>query len=320
MRYEIVRYFFKLSDVYELITARGFETVTFFIDVASISYGIYSSRVIKNNFFLNNEDVWFDEIVNYTSWLNEKFKRYEPFFILFFDGGAYSYHLNIYSEYKQNRSEIGYLTVDKTFTVDLKNGIQFLKKLTYKKLLELNKSENIISVYLDREESDIVPHFFIKHNFLETLDEKNLNIILSADKDLFQTTKFKNTIQIINSKANGKFVSKIVNRDNSLQIMIKKEIPDNLKNFFNSEWISYFLAVGGDKSDNIPSVPKIGYKTFFNLLIKNEIFEPNWEKIFEIEKLNKYREQILRNFKLVDFETISAALHDYLTAKIKPLV
>ena len=325
MTYEIVRYFFQLSPIFEIIENNKFKTVTFYLDVPSISYGIYSSRVIKNNFFLNYKDCWFDEIISYIDWLRERFKKYEPLFILFYDRGAYEYHLSIYPDYKQNRNELEYLTVDKNFSIDLKNGIQFLKQYTYKRLLELNNENDIISVYLDKEEADIVPHYFIKENFLDVQDNENLNLILSSDKDLFQSLKIKpkNIFQIVKRKKSGKFYTEIISHRAALEKLIKKEISEDLKEFYNSNWISYFLSVGGDKSDNIPSIPKIGYKTFFNLLLKNEVKIPDWDLIFEkIEKLNNYRKIILKNFKLVDFDKIlkNEKISKYLFAKINKLL
>jgi hypothetical protein len=281
---------------------------------------------MSNYFFLNYKDCWFDEIKNYLNWLRNYFKKYDPLFILFYDQGVYSYHLKIFPEYKSNRFEYGgAVSKDKYFSVDLKNGIQVLKKYTYLKLLELNKEDDAISIYLDKEEADVVPHFFIWKNYLNVQDEENLNLILSSDKDLLQTTKFKNTYQILSAKRGARFITEILSNGNSIKYLIKKEIPEEIekKEIFNSNWIPYFLSVGGDKSDGIPSVPKIGYKTFFNKLVKNKVFisQPNWEIIFKkIPELKKYEKIILRNFKLVDFDTISKSLEKYLSSKIGKLL
>jgi len=328
MRNEIVRYYFYLNPIFELIKNNRFKTITFFLDISSISRGIYSSKIISNSFLLNYKNVWFDEIINCIEWLKNKFKKYDPLFILFYDKGVYSYHLEIYPEYKSNRNEYGIITKNKYFSIDLKHGIQYLKNYTFEKLLELNKFDDIISVYLEYEEADIIPYYFLKNNFLNLLDTENLNIILSTDKDLFQNMKISphNIIQIINKRENGKFVTKIINNENAIDELIKKKRKNERINLV-SNWISYFLSVGGDKSDNIPSVPRIGYKTFYNLLMKNltdnELKEPDWNIIFsKIDEIKKYKELILKNFKLVDFETIisNRRVNSYLKNKIEKLI
>ena len=309
----IVRYYFNLTHIYELLEKRDYKTVTFFIDVSSVSRGIYSSKLITPHIFSNNKDIWFNEIVKYIDWLRNKFKKFDPFFILFYDAGVYKYHLSIYPEYKATRSSIGYVTIDKYFSVDLFNAMQVLKKYTYAKLYtELNNKEDIVSIYLKEQEADLIPHYVISKNFLDTKEEKNLNVILSSDKDLLQTTKFGNTIQILTRKKRGAFTTEIYNRRNSLKQLIDK---DPMQPYF-SDWIPIFLSIAGDKSDNIPGIPKIGYKTLYNKLVKHSITSPDLQDVINELNLTNHEDIINRNFKLVDFETQINYLQDYLRSEI----
>jgi hypothetical protein len=248
--------------------------------------------------------------------------------------------LKNFPEYKSNRTDIEYLTVDKFYKLDLKSLIQYLKGKTFEKLLEYQfKTDDLIFVKLSDEESDIVPFIFLKNNFLESGATDTLNIILSTDKDLLQNLKFKNSIQIIRKKEKGKFLTKIYDYKNSIYYLVgekKKNTEENkLENFYENtaELIPYFLAIAGDKSDGIPGIPKIGYKTIYNELIKffssnKEIPEKiNLEFFLSLPKIKKqisekpeFREIVYRNFKLVDFETIYKNIEDKLKQKIKKLI
>ena len=317
----IVNYFFKIKPILEFIERNNFSKINFFIDFLSVSRGIYNSKILTSTIISENENLWFEETINFINWLKKYFEKYEPVFIIFSDEGVYSYHLKKYPEYKSNRAEIGYLTVDKTFTLDLKNSVQVLKKITFLKFYEfMEKNDDFVFIKLRDEESDIVPFVFYKNDFLETAAPETLNIILSTDKDLLQNLKFKNFIQIIRKKEKGKFITEIFNFENSIYYLVGNDRKEKLENFYKNtaEFISYFLAIGGDKSDGIPGVPKIGYKTLYSEIIK--LFKNNENKIPEkinlefflrlpkIEKIistnPEIKKLVLKNFELVDFEEI----------------
>ena len=329
----IVNYFFKIKPILEFIEKNNFSKINFFIDFLSVSRGIYNSKILSSTIISENENLWFKETINFINWLKKYFEKFEPFFIIFSDEGIYSYHLKKYPEYKSNRSEIGYLTVDKTFTLDLKNSVQILKKITFLKFYEfMEKSADFVFIKLKDEESDIVPFVFYKNDFLETAVPDTLNIILSTDKDLLQNLKFKNFIQIIRKKEKGKFITEIFNFKNSIYYLVGKNRKEKLEKFYENtaEFISYFLAIGGDKSDGISGVPKIGYKTLYSEIIKffknneNNFSEKiNLEFFLELPKIKriifenpKIKKLILKNFELVDFGEIYKNIGEKLRKEI----
>jgi len=306
-----IRYYFQLKPIYELLKNHNANKITFFIDIQNISRGLYSSKTLEYFYYNDENNIYLEEILKYVNWINKNFNKYDPYIVIFADSGDSKYHRQLDNEYKINRT--GFVrTSDNEFTsTDLINLLMHIKKKTYRQPFELqSKLSNVSFIYLNSIETDFVPHYVIKHNFLETLEPDNINIILSVDKDLLQTTKFKNTYQLIinYSTKTKKSFTYLYDNDNAYKYLIKDEDKNN-RYQLSSEYIPTVLAIAGDQSDNIKGIKGYGYKKAIKL-IKETGLKPDLSNIDEIDdsviKSNKY--QILRNYNLVSFDALISKL------------
>jgi 5'-3' exonuclease len=137
-----------------------------------------------------------------------------------------------------------------------------------------------------------------------------LNVILSVDKDLLQTCRFKNTIQCITSfkpnqnKVKGGFQIQFdIFDDSNAVCYLNRKLK---RGILTAEFVPMILAIAGDKADNICGLNKIGPVRASELIINYSI--PS--KIYSLKNNIMNMPQIIRenynliekNYKMISFE------------------
>ena len=268
-----IRYPVVYSQIYDVINKHNAKYITFFIDLQSIARGLFNKKTVEleiaryaENKYLNTLP---NELLNFIENLKEKFKKYDLFFVIFYDDGLNEIHRSILKEYKANRT---YSFQDSVYEEIYKK----LKKYYFLKIYEFNKFDDISVVYLNKYETDFIPYFVIDNNLLDTKSEENVNIILSVDKDLLQTLSFPNTYQFISSYKQGKYLLNLYSDKNAVKYLYEKE------NDLTSKYIPLILSIAGDKSDNIKGIKGIGYAKAIKLIKKYDI-KPDLSNIDKID-------------------------------------
>lgn len=195
--------------------------------------------------------------------------------IIIFDSSKKTFRNEIFKEYKQNRPKM-----PNALYIQIKPLFQILKEIGIKTL-------SIPGIEAD----DIIGSFAYK---LEKSGEKVL--IVSHDKDMIQL--LTNNISILNISNN--------------EVITPKKIQKKY-GIYPQEFID-LLALMGDKSDNIPGIPKIGMKSALFLL-------QNFSNIHNIYKnIEKIQHLSLRNAKNISNQLRiykETAFLSYKLAKIK---
>ena len=176
-------------------------------------------------------------------------------FAVIFDSARKNFRNEIYSAYKDNRSE----TPD-----DLVPQFEYIRKSV--------KAFNLPSIELINYEADDLIATYVEH----ILKEGAKVTIVSSDKDLMQL--YKKDVRIYDPMKNKFITPEDIN--NKFGVDPKKVVD--------------VQSLAGDSSDNIPGVPGIGVKIAAELINKYGTLEKLLEKAHEI-KQNKRRETILEN-------------------------
>ena len=176
-------------------------------------------------------------------------------FAVIFDSAWKNFRNEIYSAYKDNRSE----TPD-----DLVPQFEYIRKSV--------KAFNLPSIELINYEADDLIATYVEH-----ILKKGAKVtIVSSDKDLMQL--YKKDVRIYDPMKNKFITPEDIN--NKFGVDPKKVVD--------------VQSLAGDSSDNVPGVPGIGVKIAAELINKYGTLEKLLEKAHEI-KQNKRRETILEN-------------------------
>ncbi|MCK9439486.1 MAG: hypothetical protein WC188_03955 [Candidatus Caldatribacteriota bacterium] len=308
MKYYI-KYAIKYSLIYDILQKLNKKKINFFIDLQSIAKGFYNKDVVLvelGRYATENKvsDILIDELKNFLNDLFVHFKKYDPFFTIFYDDGFCQQQKAIDGAYKAGRS-FQNIIVD-NHDIEL---FRQIKKYYYLKIEKQFTIKDLSQVYYLREyEADFIPHYCIRSGLYDSDDIDVLNIILSVDKDLLQTCQFKNTIQCITS-----FKQNLNKR--GFQIQFDAYDDDNAISYINkkfkrgiltSKYIPMILAIGGDKADEIPGIPKIGPTRAIDLIINHNIpitineLKAKLNLMPDIIKSNF--ELISKNYKMISFD------------------
>lgn len=177
-------------------------------------------------------------------------------FIIYWDEGKTIYHTALLPSYKQARHSKSSVLPE----IVLRTGLDSFK---VQKRILTEITYNLYDCYalkLDNLESDFVPHFILKENKDLIDDKSNLHFLISADKDLYQTTFLgDNIFQYVRSGKNDFFVSK----KSSLSSLLKKNDNDYSQDV--DLW-RFLFSIAGDPGDEVPSIiPRTGYITAYNM-------------------------------------------------------
>lgn len=301
--------------IYKLIDNLNINKINFFIDLNGICKGFYKESTVlyEINEYLEKQQVSGKLIVELKSWLNNLYKLFNKkdlYFIIFYDNGQCLQNKLIDSTYKANR-QISNLIIDEDKnTTEIFRGI---KRYYYEKIVEEISKPDLCSVIYSKDyETDLVPHYCIKNNLFDSSEKDVLNIIISLDKDLIQTTDIDNVDSYTVVTPTGfkadketrkyKLNFRIYDKKNGLQYIYKKFQPG----IITSKYIPLVLALMGDTSDNIPGIRGIGPAKAIKLIEKNNIpynidgIKSNLSKMPEIIKKNI--DKIVLNLKLISFD------------------
>ncbi len=240
------------------------------IDGNNIVYRAYFGTAYTGNVMRNSQGVPTNAVYTLANMINKTINELRPDYLLVaFDSGKATFRHKQYDDYKAGRSK----TPDELITQlplarELMEhmGIKWLESDEY-------EADDIIGSYSK----------FATSKDLET-------IIISSDKDLLQLIN-KNTVVNLISKGDFKR-------------MDEKQLKEDLG--ISPLQIIDLKALEGDKSDNIPGVPKVGQKTALTLLSKYDTLDGIYANI-ENEK-GKLRENLENNkdlaYKSQDLATI----------------
>jgi len=310
MKNHYIKYPLDYKQLFKILSDLNKKRVNFFVDIQSIATGFYN----KNNIFMEINhyvdhnrtvsDVLLQELREFLNTLYRRFKKYDPYFVLFYDDGYCQQNRAIYSNYKHGRSNIKTVLMHDE-QVELYRQI---KKYYFKEIEERFTKTDISKVfYLRQYEADFVPHYCILKGLYDGQDMDVLNIILSSDKDLLQTCKFKNTIQCTvtyHSSKEGKDRVPCRIFDNLTAL---NYINNSIKRgVLTSEYVPMLLSIAGDKSDEIPGIKNIGPVRAVEQIV-NWSIPPSIDQLKPIigqmsETIQNNFNLITRNFKLIDFE------------------
>lgn len=239
----------------------------------------------------NNKGELCNAIFGVISKIRQLYLRYNPSqIIIVFDSNSKNFRQTLFSEYKKNRSSM---------PEELKNQID--------PLLNIIKYSGIPIIVKPNVEADDVigslTYQAINNNY-------SIIRISTNDKDMNQLVR--SNVVIINSTT-GKIIG-------PKEIKKKYNIPPKL--------ITLFLALKGDKSDNIPGIPGIGEKTAIKLIKlfgSLETIYDNLEKIkiSSLRNANKIAYNLKKNkdlaFLSLKLVTLKLDLNLNLNSKILQL-
>ncbi len=297
------------GPVYDILNKSNKKNIIFYIDLQSISKGLYNKNNIFNeiNYYLQNQkpsDQLIDEYRSFLNNLYQRFKQWNPIFITFYDDGHNSQNLSIQNTYKQGRSSLSDI-IDKDEELYL---FKQIKKRYFEVIAEKCTVKNRgIVYYLKEFESDLIPHYIISNNYYNSQFKDCLNIIISNDKDLLQTCQFLNTIQFTNRFLPSQVGSKKLKMEywddsNAIGYIYNKFKRGSL----TSKYIVLILALAGDKADGINGIKNVGPKKAIDLILNYKIpIDPLTLKN-EIERMPVIIKDninlIVDNIKMVSFE------------------
>jgi DNA polymerase-1 len=245
----------------------------FLIDGSAIFYRSYFAFI--RNPLINSKG---ENTSTTFGFLNTIFKIIEDekpeYFSIIFDTKEPTFRHNIYQEYKATRERMPD-EMAATFP-RLIQALQTLKMNIFEK--DGYEADDIIATIARRYAS------------------KNLHtLIVSGDKDL---------AQIVNENINIYIPTK--SSSQSVHILDMEGVKEKYGVY--PEQIIDWLALMGDKSDNIPGIPSVGEKTACNLINQFQSIELMYENIDEItkealrERIREHRDQTELSIKLVTLE------------------
>jgi len=308
MRNKYIKIAIPYNKIIDILKNQKFKRIIFYIDLQSIAKGLYQKNNIffEINYYINNGKPSKQLLIEYKNLLNRIYKIckfYSPFFITFYDDGINQQNTTISSNYKGGRS---------TFSDFLENDddIKLFKKIKKNYFLQIEQyfnKPNLSKVYYLKEyESDLIPYYVIKNDLFNSKQPTTLNVILSNDKDLLQTCKFKNTIQVTNRFFPSKLGKKqlgmdIYNNKTAIQYIYKNFKIGNL----TAEYIPLLLSLIGDKADKILGLKGVGPAKAIKLIetydLPPEIYElkqhSNLPKI-----ISENLDLIIQNYQLISFD------------------
>ena len=308
MRRAYIKYPIDYNKIFRILQVLNKRRVNFFVDLQSIATGFYN----KNNVFMELShyvdtnkvsDTLIQELRDFLNRLYKSFKRFDPYFVIFYDDGYCQQNRTIFNEYKCGRANIKMVLMHDE-EVEL---FRQIKKYYYQQIEEKFTRQDLSKVYYLREyEADFIPYYCIVKELFDSKDSDVLNIILSNDKDLLQTCQFTNTVQCTvtynkKNRVEQRTPCKVFDDSNAIQY-IKNTLKVGL---LSAKDIPMLLSIAGDRSDDIPGIKGIGPKKAFDIIVSNNVphrieeVKSNFSLMPSIIKDNI--NTIERNFKLIDF-------------------
>lgn len=303
MKSHYLKYLIPYQLLFEKLNSEtNYNHVIFYLDILSISRGFYNKKVIDMeiaNYIRDQKkmpSIYPLELKEFLNNIYNKFKRYSPKFVLFYDGGMCLQNTTISKFYKEERASQKYFYLEEDHKV-LMNSI---KSYYLNEIDSLFNKPNLSCVAWSQEyEMDLIPHYAIsKRKILNCNSPNTLNVILSIDKDLLQTCRFENTVQAVSlyKKSTG-IDLKLYDRNSAMGYIYKGFKRGGL----TAEFIPLVLAMASDKIDGIKGIPKVGPSTAIKLINMHNL-PPRIMPDTNLGSLEKYRDLITTNLKLTSFD------------------
>ena len=298
--------YFKYRVPFTLIYNKINETksisqINFFIDLASIARGLYSKTVQYQeiNRYLETKEMpvmMIEELRIFLSNLWDKFKNYNPKFIIFVDNGKSLQIKSISSDYKSDRSA----KYSKILEDEEREIHRAIRHYYFEEISKVMPRRDLCTVVYDKNyEMDLLPHYCISKGFCNSNLSSTMNIIFSSDKDLLQTCQFTNTYQATSIYSKQQIQMNLWEDSNC----IKYIYPKFLEGYLTAKHIPLLLAIAGDKADNIPNVVKgLGIAHAIELLSYNNIPDIITKNSILPSKIEPYKDKVITNLKLTSFD------------------
>ena len=251
-----LKYNFEYKPIFDVLQNK--KKINFFIDLQSICTGFYNRDVVLMEVgrYVSDgkiSDILLSEYRSYLLNLYNRFKKYDPYFITFFDDGACLQNRSLNTEYK-NKNSIDNMQVE----VENIQLFRTIKKYYFQKIFEqYNKKPDITKAfYLKEYEADCIPHYCLRENLFDSQESDVVNVMLSKDKDLLQTCKFRNTYQAVSGykSSKGGHYSRLFNDQDSIEYIY----PKFKRGILTAKHIPLILSMMGDKADVINGIDKVG--------------------------------------------------------------
>ena len=314
MNYEkryYLRYPLHYSLILKILEDNKKEKVNFFIDFNSICKGFYKAETILYEIGEYGEHgepsgKLITELKDFLNNLYKIFKKYDPFFVLHYESGGAAQNKELLSTYKSGRNIANNIPGEDPAMTDI---FRKIRDYYYNRIVTDFTKEDLCYVHYDKMyETDCVSQYCIRNDLFDSAQPEVLNIILSVDKDILQTTKFNNTIQCTTSfranKLKGKYdlVMNIYDDRNAISYLYDKFQPGIL----TAKYIPMILSLAGDKSDDILGIPGIGYVKAIKLIEKNKIPWDITSLKRDLKTMPKIIQdnidRIIQNYKIIDFD------------------
>jgi len=302
-----LKYNFEYKPIFDIINNEKKKRINFFIDLQSICAGFYNRDVVLMEVgrYVSDgkiSDVLLTEYRDYLINLYRRFKQFDPYFVTFFDDGACLQNRALDKEYK-NKNSMDNMQME----VENIQLFRTIKKYYFQSIYEQYNMKPDVSkaYYLKEYEADCIPHYCIMNNLFDSQEFDVVNIMLSKDKDLLQTCKFKNTYQAISGFKPSMGVkghySKLFGYDDCIEFIY----PNFKRGILNANHISLILAITGDKADVVTGVKNIGPAKAVKL-IQDYNLPTTVDGLKSVKDLPPIIKDnlnlIISNLKIVDFE------------------
>jgi len=302
-----MQHYFKFQIPYKtihtILERGGYNHVIFYIDLPSICRGFYNKRVIDielGNYFETQKlpELFFNEARIFYDGILNQFYKYNPRFITFYDSGECLQNKVLYNAYKGERSKM----IETILMEDTERELfKRIKNYYFEEFIPRFNIQNLSRViYTGEYEGDFVPYYIISNGLMRSGLKSTLNVVLSLDKDLLQTCVYRNTLQCatLYKKSTGKLEFHTLSDDNAISYIYKKF----KRGILTSCYIPLILSLAGDKADNIPGIPRVGDANACKIIVENGM-DPYFTETSPLpSKYEKYRNMILKNFKLISFD------------------
>jgi len=294
-----------------------------YLDLAGISKGFYSSSVIRMetaNYAetRNMPTTYFTELKQFLTTLYQKFSAYSPKFVLVFDGGQCQQNVGVDNTYKADRRSSDaakkFLVEEEVLAV-----FKLIKSYYYSRLEEMFSIPNYCYVIdLKEYESDLIPHYIRSKGLLNSDNPKTCNLMVALDKDLLQTCEYDNVYQATSIYRKTKRIldMRVYDNDTAIEYIYAKF----KRGILTAKYVSTILAISGDKADNLNGIKGYGPAKAINIIMRDRMSHELTKDCKLPSELEPYRDQLIKNYKMVSFKEQISRLPFRITSKVDDIL
>lgn len=324
------------KEIDTLINQLGVKKLNIYVDFKNACTSLFIDNVVQE--IVNYSDMGrtvdnsiFQSIIKFaSSWKKYALSKQLDYKIFYMsDHGKSYYHVNLHDGYKNSR-HVGDVNLP-----DYYKDLIPIRRKNYELAEKIcNRIPNFYVFLLGYLEADFVAHYLINKYYD---NDDTLNIIISSDKDMYQTIKKKNIILLY--KSYGKIF--YLDKDMVLPKYLNYEKMSNsnktkkidLIKTFDLNHFDLLMSLVGDAGDDVPGVKGIGPVRALELISNNDLFNRyigDKTKLIErivlnngsffkefVESDNKLFNQVLQNsdvvtkaFQLISFDALSKWIDD----------